>query len=279
MRVVVTGASGFLGQAVLNRLVNLDVQVIGVARRPGPGLHVVAHYGQTPPGDVLVHLAQTSDRHVVNAIGAAHEVEADATMGALLATRPARVVFGSSAVLYGDGTNHRHGPDDPVHEIDSYTRIKAACERRVLETPGVAGSVARMVNLYGPGMAHGNVLSHVLAQIPGSGALRVFDDGPVRDFLWIEDAAQALVQMALGQACGVFNVGTGHATSIRQLALTALATAGQAERAVYATQRSARPSHLVVDPSRTHQAFAWSATTPLTSGLRQLLLTPSPSTP
>ena len=279
MRIVVTGASGFLGQAVLNQLAHRDVQVIGVARRPGPGLHSLAHYGQAPRAEVLVHLAQTNDRHLVNAVGAAHEAEMDATLVALLAAGPARVVFGSSAVLYGDGADHAHGPDDPIHATDSYTRIKAAAERRVLGTAGVAGAVARLVNLYGPGMARGNVLSHILAQIPGNGALQVFDDSPVRDFLWIDDAARALVQMALGQACGVFNVGTGAATSIRQLAQTALAAAGQADRAVRSTQPSARASHLVVDPSRTQQAFGWSATTPLASGLRQLLSIPQHSTP
>lgn len=279
MRVVVTGASGFLGQAVLHQLAQLGVHATGVARRPGPGLQVVAHYSQTPCADVLVHLAQVNDRHQVNAAGATHEADMDATLAALLASGPARVVFASSAVLYGDGAEHAHGPDDPIHTTDSYTRIKAAAERRVLGTPGVAGSVARLVNLYGPGMARGNVLSHILAQIPGSGPLQVFDDSPVRDFLWIDDAARALVQMALGQACGVFNVGTSCATSIRQLAQTALAVAGQADRAVQSTQPSTRPSHLVVDPRRTQQAFGWSATTPLPSGLRQLLSTPSPSTP
>ena len=47
----------------------------------------------------------------------------------------------------------------------------------------------RLANVYGPGMAANNVMSDILGQVPGDGPLVVRDIAPVRDYLWIEDAA------------------------------------------------------------------------------------------
>ena len=87
MRVIVTGASGFLGRAVLASLSASGIDCVGVSRRAGAGLTQVASYRDTPHGDVLVHLAEANDRAWVNAQGADYEAEAVAIFQALLSLR------------------------------------------------------------------------------------------------------------------------------------------------------------------------------------------------
>ena len=74
----------------------------------------------------------------------------------------------------------------------------------------------RPANIYGPGMSKNNVLSTILQQIPGMGKLEVMDTNPVRDFIWVEDAAEGIVALALsifkdGNKCALFNLGTAWA--------------------------------------------------------------------
>jgi UDP-glucose 4-epimerase len=278
--VTVTGASGFVGAAFLRRLHAMQngqsLRLQAVARRAGPGLRRVDDYAQAPAGDVLVHLAEGNDRRAVHAAGAAGQALAAATLAALLAKGYRRVVYASSAVLYGDESPEAHTPDDPLHAADLYAQIKRSGELAVLQRPG--GVVARLANLFGPGMSQANVLSTVLAQIPGNGPVSVMDTAPVRDFLWIADATAALAAMALGEMAGVFNVGSGCGTSVLELARTALAVAGQPDRAVIATAPAHRASHLVVDIADTCAAFGWQPTTTLRDGLAALLRPPSDPT-
>lgn len=268
MKVVVTGASGWLGRAVARHLRTRGVDVVGVSRRAGATDLQVADYACAPAGDVLVHLAQTANRAEANADGDTLAAAARATLAALLANGYARTVFASSGVLYGDRDAAPRRVDDEVHVVDTYTRMKRDSELAVLDRQG--GCVARLTNLYGPGGSRATVTGTVLAQIPGSGALRVHDDTPVRDFLWLDDAAAALAAMALGDARGVFNVGTGIGTSIGELARLALDIAGEAQRPVVAAVHGTA-SRLVLDAADTCRAFDWQPLTPLGTGLHRLL--------
>jgi nucleoside-diphosphate-sugar epimerase len=277
LTVTITGATGFVGQALLDRLSQLQragaaVHLQPVARRVAPGVQQVDDYARSPVGDVLVHLAECNDRREVESASALHEKQAASTLEALLAMGFRRTIYASSAALYGDSSDHPHGADDPVQASDAYVRIKRAGELAVLRRSG--GVVARLVNLYGPGMPASNVLSRILQQVPGQGPVAVMDLAPVRDFLWIDDAADALARMIVGEACGAFNVGTGAGTSVGDLIRTALAIAGQPDRDILATAPSSRRSHLVVDPTATRLAFGWQPTMTLRDGLAALLKRP-----
>ncbi len=269
MKLVVTGASGFLGQAVMRNLLHTGADAVGVTRHCLPGLVQVASYADVPGGDVLVHLAEASDRQWVAAHADSYERTTLLTLESLLGKGFQRVVYASSAVLYGDQSEVPHGVGDPVQVVDAYTRLKYASEQAVL---GCFGTVARLVNLYGPGMAAANVLSTILKQLPLAGPIRVFDASPVRDFLWIDDAARALSAMAIGEASGIFNVGTGVGTSIQQLADAVLIAAGQAGRSVESgQQRDKHPSRLLVEIAQTEATFGWRPDITLSEGIGNLL--------
>lgn len=271
MQVAITGASGFLGRELSARLRASGHSVTALSRRAGPGLVTVADYARDVRTEVIVHLAETSDRRAANAAGEDYERHALATLRALLASGAQRLVYASSAALYGDEAPRPRRIDDPVKATDTYSRLKLASEQLVLTAPGVQGVVARLTNLYGPGMSAANVVSRVLGQIPGDGPIQVLDDRPVRDFLEVGDAATALQAMVEGLACGVFNVGSGLGTSIRDLAQLALHVAGQSDRRVEAMQPSPRQSTLVLDSTNTRQNFGWRPEISLSQGLTRLI--------
>jgi UDP-glucose 4-epimerase len=269
MKVVVTGASGFLGRSVVRRLSLTPGTIVPVSRRALPDIVHVADYADAPAGDVLIHLAEAAHRGAVERAGPTYEQDTFAGLSALLKKRYQRIIYASSAVLYGDQAPTPRHPRDEVFVSDTYTRVKRRAEVAVLDSAG--GLVVRLSNLYGPGMSGENVMSTILGQIPSAGPIRVRDIAPIRDFLWVDDAAEALVTMALESRTGIFNVGSGIGRSIGDVASLALKIAGQPDRLVVSTQRGARPSHLVLDISDTVSAWQWSPGTLMEEGINRLL--------
>jgi UDP-glucose 4-epimerase len=268
MKLVVTGASGFLGRALLQRLVGTGIEAVGVSRQSVPGMLHVDNYSATPAGDVLVHLAEASDRKWVESNRDFYVPAASLTLNSLVAKGFKKIIYASSAVLYGDVGDERKTEADPLQVVDAYTVLKFESEQAVLSNNGV---VARLSNLYGPGMSAANVMSKIIGQIRTEGPVHVFDDSPVRDFLWIEDAADALLTFALSDANGIFNVGSGQGVSIHDLAKTILNLAGQKERLILSGPHAPRPSRLVLDITRTMRQFDWSPHTQLADGLEVLV--------
>ncbi len=275
LKVVVTGASGFLGACVLRVLAEQqNVEAIAVTRREISGWCRVPDYSQSPVGDVLIHLAEDNDRSQVAKAGQTYEENVLATLAALLGKGYRRVVYASSSVLYGDADIRAHLPNDPIRSDDAYMRIKRLSELAVFKLPG--GVVVRLANIYGPGMSQNNVMSTILRQIPGTGSLEVMDTNPVRDFVWVQDAAEGIVALALGlfkkgNEGGLYNLGTGVGTSIGALAGMALEIAGQTDRPVKAKFSSDRQSSLILDFSATTTTCGWTPKTTLRQGLTHLL--------
>ena len=244
--------------------------MLPVSRRAAPGAMQVRSYEEAPAGDVLIHLAEDNDRIRVSHAPPEYAREAGATLAALGRRGYSRVVYASSGVLYGDGHTHAHEVDDQIVVNDAYAALKRSGELAVLDWNG--GVVARLSNVYGPAMAEGNVVSTILRQIPGDGPVCVTDTRPVRDFLWVGDAARGLAAMALGTAAGgLFNVATGSGVSIGALAMTALAAAGEPVRAVVGQNRGNCASTMILSPARMVDTYGWSAAVSITQGVSMLV--------
>tara|TARA_B100001559_G_C16476452_1_gene611631 strand:- start:516 stop:1352 length:837 start_codon:yes stop_codon:yes gene_type:complete len=271
MKVVVTGASGFLGNRVVEKLMARGVEVCAVARQPlkFSNSQVVNNYLDTPKGDVLIHLAENSDRGQVNKIGHAYLVESANIAKALISKGFGRTVFASSAAVYGDRSTKLHKPTDCVVGDDVYAKAKLESEKIFQNSNGV---IARLSNLYGIGMSPENVFSSVINQLLYADDIKVWNDKPIRDFLWIDDAADALVAMTLEEAEGIYNVASGRAVSIREFINTALMVSDiDKKHSVTVTKPNEVYSAIMLDISQTYDSFDWIPKMELENGIRYLL--------
>ena len=268
-KIVVTGASGFLGQVLGRLLLEKKIPHILVSRRVIPGGHQVSDYTETPVGAVLVHLAEDSHIARVNDQGVNYEMRALQTLNELIKKGYKKIIYASSGALYGDLTSVPHSVGDEVVTNTTYLRVKRGAEKLVLENN--QNVVVRLGNIYGPGMSQENVISTIFEQLRDHGEIRVRDDRPRRDFLWVEDAAEAIVKFALSSFSGVFNLGSGIGFSVRDVAQMASEIVGRNSPQIIAYEPAQRESNLILDISQTSAETGWSPKTSLREGLERML--------
>jgi UDP-glucose 4-epimerase len=262
--VIVTGASGFVGQALLRRLARSGFAVRGVSRLKAEGLVTVSDYSllPNPENAILVHLAQGANTS--DSFG-----DEDIELCDTLARKAWRhIVYASSAVVYGDARDYPRRPDEKVSPYNDYSRVKLACEEIVAQ---VGGTCLRLGNLYGPGMNAETVISAILQQIPGKGPLVLQNTAPVRDFLWVDDAASCLAAACQYMPGEVLNVASGRGIAVGDVARMALELAGEGSRQVIGRTSTSRSSFLVLDIAQTAAILKWAPEMNLPEGLETLM--------
>jgi UDP-glucose 4-epimerase len=241
VRVLVTGAFGFVGTALVDVLTASGHEVRALTSRPlaevpASGAEVVQGDVRDPEAmrrtvrdvDGVCHLAalvrvreardRAQDYWSVNHGGAATVVRA-AAEEATRAGRPMRFVLASTGAVYGQPALQPIPEDLPLQYTNEYGETKQAAEREALEVPkdGAFGTVVlRLFNA--AGAARGRIgdpdtlIPKTLAVARGGlPALQVNGDGEaIRDFVHVYDVARAF-ELALGYAepdrRAVFNVG------------------------------------------------------------------------
>jgi nucleoside-diphosphate-sugar epimerase len=314
-RVLVTGAGGFLGGAVVRRLVELGAHVRAlVGPRPAPDLT------PPPPGVAALYGDVEDPRAVDRALGGALDgaldeiervyhlagppsvaasfaapasylrVHAAGTAAVLERCIAARVplVYVSSAEVYAEAP----GPvaeDAPRVPRSPYGVAKLAAEQ-VLElcaAGAVAATIVRPFSVYGPGASPRSVVAEIAAAVARGEPPCVADPRPVRDYVYVTDAAAAIVRCGERGASGVrapdvrvpdvraYNVASGRGVSIEELARAALRVAGRSELAIR-RRAGDRPAGALVlarvgDPARARDELGFQAAVALEDGLERTL--------
>ena len=274
--IVITGASGFVGSAIIKILLKSKHPVIAISRSKltvpsgvkfiwtKDYINNISNCNDT----TCIHLAGTRDRVEASKLGPSHDIESINITKTLLQKKFKRFIYTSTSAVYPTNMDRPCRPGDEINPSNNYALTKLACEKHVLKAGGV---VARLSNIYGVGMATSSVISEILSQIPGKGPLTVNRASVSRDFIWIDDVAKGLVAMAEGHQTGVFNLGSGKSQTVGEIAKMALELAGESDRRVVSTNSEIKDSNITLDVKNTQKYFNWKAHVSMNWGLTELI--------
>ena len=188
----------------------------------------------------------------------------------IISNTRSKLIYASSVAIYGDLSEIPHSPSEKLNIINTYSKSKFECEKLVLQAGGV---VARLSNIYGPGMSKKNIISDILKQIKVKGidSINIIDGSPIRDMIHISDVTSCLLSMTKIQKEGIYNIATGTSTSMKDLALMILKVANFEEYKLVELKHNKTTSCISLDISNTKKTFAWSPSISLQDGIKELV--------
>lgn len=299
-RLLVTGGSGFLGRRVLSELhrKGVDEGTIFVPRSARYDLtrqEAVGRVYRDARPDVVIHLAAR-----VGGIGANRRhpgpffydnlvMGAEMLEGARLEAVEKFVGLGTIC-SYPKLTPVPFREDDLWNGYPDETNAPYGIAKKALLVQGQAyrreyglnAIYLLLVNLYGPGDNFDPESSHVIpalirkcveARESGADAVECWGDGsPTREFLYVDDAARAIVMATESYASEEpVNVGAGAEISIRELAELIAELTGFAGRLVWDVTKPNGQPRRCLDVTRAERTFGFRASTPLRKGLQRTI--------
>jgi UDP-glucose 4-epimerase len=286
---VVTGGAGFIGSHLVEALLKkggvtiVDDLSTGFQENVPEGAELVEatilDYAKleeaVSTADAVFHLGgvvgvPVSVKHPeycfrVNVTGTANVLQAAKEHGS-------QVVYASSAAIYGDNPSIPSKESDAPAPASPYAESKLKAERLVVEEGGTA---LRLFNVFGPRQ---RVSSGYAAVVPAfvqaakkGGLLRLDGGGEqTRDFVFVEDVVNAFIK-ARGVR-GAYNVGSGKAVSIKELARKIVSLTGSDSNIVGAPGRQGDVHDSLADVSSARKAFGFEPRYSLEEGLKKVVV-------
>lgn len=304
-RVLVTGAGGFIGSHLTERLVALGARTRALVRYNSAGtwgwldespmkgdIDVVA--GDICDRDQLQTIVQGQDVvfHLAALIAIPYSYRAPASyvrtnvegtvnlLQAALDAGVSKTIVTSTSEVYGTARQVPIGEDHPLQAQSPYAATKIAADmlaesfRRSFDLPV---RIVRPFNTYGPRQSARAVIPTIITQALAGEPIRLGHLTPTRDFTFVADTVEGFVKMAEADADpgGVVHLGTGQEISIGDLARTILAIVGSRSLVVTDAERE-RPNaseveRLCADTTRARKLLGWTRGSSLDDGLRQTI--------
>jgi UDP-glucose 4-epimerase len=299
---LVTGGAGFIGSHLCDALIGRGDRVrvlddlstgqfanlpAGVELIEGDIADPAATLRATEGVDGCFHLAAIAsvERGVKDWLGS-HRVNLTGTITIFDAIRrlgsKVPVVYASSAAVYGDSQTIPN-PETAVRQpLSAYGADKYGCELHAITATHVHGIPTvglRFFNIYGPRQdpksPYSGVISIFCERIRNGDPVRIYGDGgQTRDFVHVSGAVAALLAgMRLRpETAAVFNVCTGQATSVAELARLIGELAGKNLNVTHAPPRSGEIRHSLGDPSKMRSGLGLHEMVALRDGLPTVLM-------
>ena len=276
MRALVTGAGGFVGRHLTDRLRRDGWQVVGLTRREVDLADPVAGAAAVRAADPDVVFSLAAGRGKATAADRAATIAVN-TSPWLVDALPDRC---RTVVRLGSSTEYAASPrplaEDAALEPRGFFGATKAAGSLLLQAAaaerGIRAAVLRAFQVYGPGDHPTRLVPVVLAAARTGTAVPLPVRVSRRDWVWIGDVVDACVRAAVDVALPagvVINIGTGVQTSTEEL----VATAGRVTGRTIATVPGAHPGRewdtadWVCDPTAARELLGWSPTVDLAEGL------------
>ena len=286
-RVIVTGASGFIGLNLVKTLDRLGAKVL-VIDRTQPREQVpnvdfewadLRHLNRVYEGDYLIHLAAVSnagyaekyplDTYETNVLGTVN------LLNHVQITK--RVLFPSTALIY-KASELPLNEEAELEVGSTYAQSKIIGEQVVkfwCRRIGVSHTIVRFFNIYGPAQLPMYIVPQVVRQIMEDKQVVLRNGAVVRDLLYVDDCIDAVLKLAVTPAAAdtVFNIGSGTDVTISDVAKAAVTASGQLGIEIVDLEQNIEysPTIIVADTSKVRSTVDWRPKTSLEDGLKAML--------
>lgn len=189
------------------------------------------------------------------------------------------VFISSGGTVYGVPQSLPVGEDQPTNPVCAYGVTKLAIEKYVefyTRVHGLEGIIVRLANAYGPYQLEGHPIgaaANFLLRTARHEPVEIFGDGTiVRDYVYIDDIVVAIEALLVKQTVrpGIYNLGTGHGYSLRELLNVIEKVCGIAPSVSYRCGRKIDVPEIVLDAARLQQEICWKAQVTLAEGVHRL---------
>jgi len=287
-KILLTGATGFVGSACLRALVRRGAQVAAVNRTGcGPALERVTWHavdlrdgaaaerliGEVRPSHVL-HVAWMSTPGVYPTSPENLDwLAAGLALARAFGRAGGRRFVGVGTCAEYDWSSSRFVEDEtPLRPASLYGRCKVAmwdCVQACAAAHGFSAAWARLFLPYGPGDAAKRLIPSVVAALREGRPVATTEGLQERDFVFVDDIGELLAEMAQGEQGGAFNIGTGIATQVRRAIEILVAQIGNRSAIHHGAVPlpAHEPKRLIADMTKVNKTFGWTAPTTLEAGL------------
>jgi len=305
MRILVTGAAGFLGSHLCTRLLAEGHQVVGMDNFITGNAANLAHLADSQgflfirhdvsnfifvPGklDAVMHLASPASPNPVSPIGYLNLPIQTMKAGALgthntlgvARDQNARFLLASTSEIYGDPLEHPQtetywGHVDPIGPRSVYDEAKRFAEALTMayhRVHNVNTRIARIFNTYGPRMHldDGRVVPNFLQQALCGEPLTVYGDGmQTRSFCYVDDLIEGIYRLLLSEEHDPVNLGNPQETTILEFAHLINKITGNQAGVIYKPSQRGKgdPQRRQPDITRARQLLDWKPKVSLEQGL------------
>jgi dTDP-glucose 4,6-dehydratase len=302
VRILVTGAAGFLGSHLCDRLLGAGHEVLGMDNlltgSPANLAHLegapkfeflrrnVSEYIEVdgPLGGVLHFASPASPVDYLEHPIPTLKVGALGTHNALglAKAKGARLLLASTSEVYGDPLVHPQpesywGNVNPVGPRGVYDEAKRFAEALTMayhRYHGLDTRIVRIFNTYGPRMRpnDGRVVSNFIVQALRGEPLTIYGDGSqTRSFCYVDDLVEGIVRRFERDGCEPTNIGNPKEFTVRQLAERVLALTGSKSPIVQRPLPVDDPRVRQPDITHARETLDWEPRVPLDEGLTKTI--------
>ncbi|HEX8208575.1 MAG TPA: UDP-glucuronic acid decarboxylase family protein [Longimicrobium sp.] len=302
MRILITGAAGFLGSHLCDRFLAEGHQVVGVDNyltgRPENLAHldgrddfsfieqdVTEHIEVDGPLDGVLHFA--SPASPVDYLEMPIQTLKVGSLGThkalgLAKAKGARFLLASTSEVYGDPLEHPQpetywGNVNPVGPRGVYDEAKRFAEAMTMayhRFHGVETRIVRIFNTYGPRMRpeDGRVVSNFIVQALRGDSLSVYGDGSqTRSFTYVDDLVEGIYRLFHSDRAEPTNIGNPGEFTVRELADRVLAQTESASAIAWHPLPQDDPKVRKPDITVARAVLGWEPTVDLEEGLRRTI--------
>lgn len=249
---IITGASGFIGSHIMSFIKSLNISFLGFSRQKNyNNLQWTKDYMdiglKADKNQICIHLA---GNNIISSMDDS-EIELTKYLADLFGSN---LVYISSSYVYGKNHKSLITELDSLDAVNNYSRRKALCEEIVINN---SGSVLRLSNVYGSGMTN-NIFNHIYKEFMSQNKIVKINNAlNTRDFIHVSDICSAITTYITDIKSGIYNIGTGEGTSIKDLCNIFAAKLKVNKSAYHVKSISQDDTMLVLDSNKFRNSYNW----------------------